>query len=327
MKRNDLDGLVALLTVSEKRSFTAAAAELGVTPSAISQSVRALEQRAGVALLARTTRDVAPTEAGRRFIERARPAVDDIASAFREASSLGDRPSGLLRLNLSRAAVETLIEPILATFCEAYPEVEIELFCEDRFINIVEQGFDAGITLGEFVAADMIGLPLTPPFRCMVVGSPAYIARRGRPGHPRDLAGHDCINFRQSTRGGLYRWEFEEDGREFAMTVAGRVVANEGATLLAAAEQGLGLSYTLAPLAASRLSSGALESVLEPYCPQTPGFFLYYPSRHQVMPKLRAFVEFMTKGPGRAGWQRMASLTPGRLDPTTCVVLPSALVR
>ncbi len=310
MKRNDLDGIVALLTVSEKRSFTAAAVELGVTPSAISQSVRALEQRAGVTLLARTTRDVAPTEAGRRFIERARPAVDDIASAFREASSLGDRPSGLLRLNLSRAAVETLIEPVLAAFCEAYPQVEVELYCEDRFVNIVEEGFDAGITLGEFVAADMVGVALTPPFSCMVVGAPGYLARRGRPQHPRDLARHDCINFRQSTRGGLYRWEFEEDGREFAMSVAGRVAANEGATLLAAAEQELGLAYTLAPLAASRLANGSLDSVLEAYCPQTPGFFLYYPSRHQVMPKLRAFVEFMTKGPGRAAWRRMVALAP-----------------
>lgn len=304
MRRDELDGLVALLTVAQLRSFTAAAAELRVTPSAVSQTVRALEARVGVALLSRTTRDVAPTEAGRRFLERAAPAVADIVSALREAAVMGERPSGLLRLNLSRSACATLIEPVLAAFCDTYPEVEIELFCDDRFVNIVEQGFDAGITLGEFVAADMVGVALTPPFACAVVGAPAYFARHGRPEHPRDLARHLCVNFRPSPRGDFYRWEFEEDGRDYAISAPGRIVVSDGTTSLAAAEQGLGMAYTLAPIVAARLASGALESVLEAYCPQTPGFHLYFPSRHQVLPKLRAFIDFMTKGPGREAWSR-----------------------
>lgn len=292
MKRNDLDGLVALLTVAEKRSFTAAAAELGVTPSAVSQTVRVLEARAGVALLARTTRDVAPTEAGRRFIERARPAIDDIAAAFREASSLGDRPSGLLRLNVPRIALPTLIEPMLAGFCEAYPDVEVEIYVDDAFANIVEDGFDAGIRLGELIEADMIAVPLSLPFRLAVVGSPDYFSRHGRPERPEDLKRHRCINFRQSARGGLYHWEFEEGGREYALAVSGQVTINEGNAMLAAAIMGLGLAYTLAPVAEPLIEQGLLKSVLEPFCPETPGFFIYFPSRHQVMPKLRAFIDF-----------------------------------
>lgn len=291
MQRGDLDGLVALLTVAEKRSFTAAAAALGVTPSAVSQSVRALEQRAGVALLARTTRDVAPTEAGRRFLERARPAVDDILDAFREAASLGDRPSGLLRLNVPRVALPSLIEPILAEFCARYPEVQIEIHVDDRLANIVTEGFDAGIRIGELVEADMVAVPLSAPFKLAVVGSPDYFARHGRPQRPEELKQHACINFRQSDRS-LYRWEFEEGGREFALAVDGPVIANEANVMISAAVMGLGLAYLLDPVAEPLCRRGLLERALEPFCPQTPGFFLYFPSRHQVLPKLRAFIDF-----------------------------------
>lgn len=291
MQRGDLDGLVALLTVAEKRSFTAAAAALGVTPSAVSQSVRALEQRAGVALLARTTRDVAPTEAGRRFLERARPAVDDILSAFRDAASLGDRPSGLLRLNVPRVALPSLIEPVLAGFCASYPEVQVEIHVDDRLANIVAEGFDAGIRIGELVDADMVAVPLSPAFRLAVVGSPDYFGRHGRPQHPVELKRHACINFRQSDRS-LYRWEFEEAGREFALAVDGPIIANEANVMISAAVKGLGLAYMLDPVVEPLCRRGLLERVLEPFCPQTPGFFLYFPSRHQVLPKLRAFIDF-----------------------------------
>lgn len=291
MQRGDLDGLVALLTVAEKRSFTAAAAVLGVTPSAVSQSVRALEQRAGVALLARTTRDVAPTEAGRRFLERARPAVDDILDAFREAASLGDKPSGLLRLNVPRVALPCLIEPVLADFCASYPEVQVEIHVDDRLANIVAEGFDAGIRIGELVEADMVAVPLSAPFKLAVVGSPDHFARHGRPQRPEDLKRHACINFRQSDSS-LYHWEFEEDGREFALAVDGPVIANEADVMISAAVMGLGLAYMLDPVAEPLCRRGLLERVLEPFCPQTPGFFLYFPSRHQVLPKLRAFIDF-----------------------------------
>lgn len=291
MRRNDLDGLIALLKVAEKRSFSAAAADLGVTPSAVSQSVRALEHRAGVALLARTTRNVAPTEAGRRFLERARPAVEDIFEAFREAGSQGDRPTGLLRLNIPRVAMPSLIEPILAEFCRTYPEVQVEIFVDDRLANIVEGGFDAGIRIGELVEADMVAVPLSPPFKLAIVGSPDYFARNGRPQRPQELREHRCINFRLGTRA-LYHWEFEEDGREYALAVDGQIIANDGSVMISAAVMGLGLAYVLAPVVEPLCQQGLLETVLEPFCPETPGFFLYFPSRHQVMPKLRAFIDF-----------------------------------
>jgi DNA-binding transcriptional LysR family regulator len=295
MQRDDLDGLVAFLKVAQKRSFTAAAAELGITPSAVSQTIRALEARAGVPLLARTTRDVALTEAGRLFLERAGPAVDEILMAFQEASSLGRRPSGLLRLNVPRVALPLLIEPMLADFHRAYPEIQLEIFVEDRLANIVENGFDAGIRLGELVEADMVAVRLTDPFKLAVVGSPDYFARHGRPQRPEDLKNHACINFRQGARGTLYHWEFEEDGREFSIAVEGPVIVNEADIMMASAIMGLGLAYALAPMAESLCAQGFLEHVLEPFCPETPGFFLYFPSRHQVMPKLRAFIEFMNK--------------------------------
>jgi DNA-binding transcriptional LysR family regulator len=294
MQRADLDGLIAFLRVAERRSFTAAARDLGVTPSAVSQTVRALEARAGVALLARTTRDVALTEAGRRFLERARPAVAEIRAALEEAADLGGRPSGLLRLNVPYVALGAVIEPVLASFCAAHPGVQVEIYVDDRFANIVEDGFDAGIRLGEFVEADMVALRLTPPFRLAVVGSPDYLARRGRPAHPRELKDHACINFRQGARGGLYRWEFEEAGREVAVAVDGPVIVNESGAMMAAAAMGLGLAYTLEPVARPLREAGVLETVLEPFLPETPGFFLYFPARHQVMPKLRAFIEHVS---------------------------------
>ncbi|KAA2236302.1 LysR family transcriptional regulator [Salinarimonas soli] len=299
MRRADLDGLIAFLKVAERRSFTAAARDLGVTPSAISQTVRALEDRAGVALLARTTRDVALTEAGRRFLERARPAVQDILAAFEDAASLGDRPSGLLRLNVPRVALASLIEPVLASFCAAHPAVQVEIHVDDRFANIVEDGFDAGIRLGEFVEGDMVAVRLTPAFRLAVVGSPDYLARCGRPAHPRDLRDHACINFRQGARGGLYHWEFEDAGRDFAVAVDGPVIVNEAGIMMAACVMGLGLAYTLAPVAEPLCEQGLLEPVLEAYCPETPGFFLYFPTRHGVMPKLRAFIDHATARLGR----------------------------
>jgi DNA-binding transcriptional LysR family regulator len=297
MQRDDLDGLIAFLKVAHKRSFTAAAADLGITPSAVSQTIRALEARAGAPLLARTTRDVSLTEAGQLFLERAAPAVEAILTAFQEASSLGQKPSGRLRLNVPRVALPLLIKPMLADFHRAYPAIQLEIFVEDRLANIVESGFDAGIRLGELVEADMIAVRLTSPFKLAVVGSPDYFARRGRPQRPEDLKDHACINFRQSARGTLYKWEFEENGREFSIAVEGPVTVNEADIMMASAVLGLGLAYTLAPMAEPLCDQGLLEQVLEPFCPETAGFFLYFPSRHQVMPKLRAFIDFMIKRP------------------------------
>jgi DNA-binding transcriptional LysR family regulator len=291
VRRDQLDGVVAFLRVAERRSFTAAAAELGVTPAAVSHTIKQLEARTGVALFARTTRDVGLTEAGRRFLDHARPGLAQLTEAFEAARRLGNTPSGLLRLNVPRVALPGLVQPLLAEFCTAHPGVEVEIAVEDRNINIVEEGFDAGIRLGELLEADMVAIRLTPPLRCAIVAAPAYLERRGRPRRPEELRGHACINFRQG-RGTLYRWEFEENGREWEMAVPGTVSTNDGALMISAAMQGLGLAYTIGPTVAPLVEAGVLESVLEPFMPETPGFFLYFPSRAQVLPKLRAFADF-----------------------------------
>ncbi|WP_376100149.1 LysR substrate-binding domain-containing protein [Roseomonas sp. CCTCC AB2023176] len=214
-----------------------------------------------------------------------------MAEAFEAARQVGSTPAGLLRLNVPRAALPGIIEPILADFRNAYPLVEVEITVEDRSVNIVEGGFDAGIRLGEMLEADMVARRLTPPFPCAIVASPGYLARHGRPRRPEDLRAHHCVNFRQG-RGTLYRWEFEEGGRAWEMTVPGTLATNDASLMIAMTVQGLGLAYTLAPVAAPLIEAGLLETVLDEVVPETPGFFLYYPSRAQALPKLRAFADF-----------------------------------
>lgn len=290
--RDQLDGVIAFLRVAEHRSFRVAASHLGISPSAISQIVRNLETRTGVALLTRTTRKVGLTEAGQRFIERARPAVEELLSAFESAQTFGEQVTGLLRLNVPRVVLQFLIEPIIGDFCAEYPGVQVEIFTSNDMINIVEDGFDAGIRLGELVEADMVAVRLSPPFRFVVVGSPDYFARHGRPQRPEDLGGHHCIGYRKSVRGPLYRWEFEHGGREFDVAVNGPVIVNDSNLNVTMAVRGLGLAYTADPLAETHIVHGELERVLEEYCPGSSGMFLYYPSRAQALPKLRAFVKF-----------------------------------
>jgi DNA-binding transcriptional LysR family regulator len=292
MRADALDGLVAFALVAEQRSFTGAAATLRVTRSAVSQAVKVLETRLAVALLARTTRDVALTEAGQAFYDRVRPAIAEIIAASEAASDFGGTPAGLLRLNVPRLAVATVIAPLLPGFRAAHPAITVEVFTEDRFANIVEAGFDAGVRLGELVEKDMVSVRLTPPDRLIVIGAPSYFERRGHPAHPRDLAAHDCINFRQSSRGGLYRWEFEEAGEEFDVAVNGGVIVNDTDMKLRATIDELGLSYELESVARPFIEAGALVPTLLAYATQTPGFFLYFPARSQVLPKLRAFIDF-----------------------------------
>ena len=294
MRRDLLDGVLAFVTVADKRSFTAAAAELGVTPAAVSWTIKQLEAKAGVALLTRTTRDVGLTEAGAAFLEHARPGVSEIAAAFEAAQALGSRPSGRLRITAAVVTAQSLIAPLIPEFCEAYPDIELELYLEDRFTNLVEAGFDAGVRLGEAVEADMVGVPLTGSTRFIVVGAPAYFDARGRPERPEDLKDHACINYRQTHRGGIYRWEFEEDGREFEMAVSGPLIVNNGQLMLAAAVSGVGLAYTTDQIAGALIEQGLLETVLDSFSPTGPGLYLYFPSRAQVMPKLRAFIDFVT---------------------------------
>ena len=271
--RDEIDGIPAFLRVAERRSFRAAAADLGVSPSALSQTVKALETRLGVALFQRTTRSVGLTEAGQRFLERARPAMEGFREAIDAARSLGERPSGLLRINAARGVIAALIEPLLPGFIAAYPEIEVEIYADDGFADIAGGGFDAGIRLGELLEADMVAVRVSPPFRFVVVGSPSYFERRGRPEKPEDLGHHACIRFRQSTSQAVYRWEFADGNHAFAIAVQGPLIVNDFAVNIAAAANGIGLSYVAEPLVEPMIADGRLEVALAGYAPPTPGMF------------------------------------------------------
>src|SRR5258705_4081925 len=286
MKRNftvrqgALDGVEAFLSVAQHRSFRKAAAELGVTPSAMSQAVRALEVRVGAALFIRTTRSVGLTEAGERFLSRAKPAFEELIAASEVARDLGQRPAGLLRLTVPRAVVPILLEPLIASFCQAYPEVEVETSASEELVDLAAEGFDAGIRLGQFIAADMVAVRLTKPSRFSIVGSPAYLARSGRPERPDDLRQHACLRLRRSN-GALALWSLNDNGHAIEIAVSGPFIANDFPTMLGAAIEGVGLAQVPEPIAAGAVTSGKLVRVLEPFAPMAPGVFLYYPSRHQ----------------------------------------------
>ncbi len=296
--KSDLTGLTALLSVAEKRSFTAAAAELRVTPSAVSQTVRALEERVGVRLLQRTTRSVGLTEAGERFVARLKPAMMGVDEAFEALDELRGRPAGTLRLTLPRIGYEQVVAPRIAAFMQAYPDVQLDVSLDDALVNIVEHGFDAGIRLGEMLDREMIGVRVGGELRSVVVGSPEYFQRRSKPKHPRDLHQHDCINYRQQSSGAVYRWEFTENGKDFLVAAPGRLIANDAAVMVDAAKNGLGLAYVLECMVRGELAQKRLVRVLDAFCPPFPGFFLYYPSRAQLAPKLKALIECL-KVPSR----------------------------
>ena len=292
MMRDELAGLKELAIVAEKRSFTAAAAALRVSPSAVSQSVRALEERVGVRLLQRTTRSVGLTEAGARFLARLQPALDGVREAFESLSELRELPSGTLRLTLPRVAYREVLAPRLAEFLALYPDISLEAHFDEALVDVVATGFDAGVRIGEMVERDMIGVRLSPDLRVAVVGSPAYFARHGKPKHPRDLHDHQCINYRRRSSGAIYAWEFTEDGRDFQVAVNGRLVLDDGDLLIQAALDGLGIAHVLDCSVQRLLSDKRLVRVLEGYCPPFPGFYLYYPSRAQLPPKLQVLVSF-----------------------------------
>lgn len=290
VRRGALDGVEAFLTVAQHRNFRKAAAQMGVSPSAIGQAVRALEARLGATLFLRTTRSVGLTEAGERFLSRAKPAFEELVAASEMARGLGQRPAGLLRLSVPRAVVSILLEPLIASFCEAYPEVEVEIAVSEKLVDLAAQGFDAGIRLGQFIATDMVAVRLSPPFRLIVVGGPAYFAHHGRPECPDDLREHACLRLRRSS-GALAPWSLNDKGRELEIAVAGPLIANDFPTMLGAALKGVGLAQVPEPVAAEAVAAGKLMEVLRPFAPVAPGVFLYYPSRRQMLPKLRAFVD------------------------------------
>jgi len=297
VRRSALDGVEAFLSVAQHRSFRRAAAELGVTPSAISQAVRALETRVGAPLFIRTTRSVGLTDAGQRFLSRAKPAFEELVAASEAARELGQRPAGLLRLSVPRAVVPILLEPLIASFCHAYPEVEVEIAASEELIDLAAEGFDAGIRLGQFIAADMVAVRLTPPFHLVVVGSPSYFARRGRPERPDDLRRHACLRLRRSS-GAIALWPLVDNGRAIEIAFQGPLIASDFPTMLGAALEGVGLAQVPEPIAAERVKAGDLVQVLERFAPMAPGVFLYYPDRRQMMPKLRAFIDHMKSSSG-----------------------------
>ncbi|XXY71428.1 LysR family transcriptional regulator [Sorangium sp. So ce291] len=283
--------LQAFLALARTGSFSAAGRDLGVSRSAVSQAVRQLEEQLRVVLVQRTTRSVALTEAGRRLVEGVAPAVAQTAATLAEVSAKPGETIGRLRLTLPQSALPLVIEPTLPTFRARHPRVEVELVLEDRMVDIVAAGFDAGIRLSETVERDMVQVRLTEAFRFVVVGSPEYLARHGTPERPEDLLKHECVTFRSPTNGALYAWELERGRKEWRLPVRGGVVTNDGLACATMAKLGLGLAYVPEPHVRDDLDAGRLQVVLESCAPTVPGYFIYYPSRAQRSTPLRLFVE------------------------------------
>jgi DNA-binding transcriptional LysR family regulator len=279
--RTNLNDLTAFLAVAEARSFTRAAARLGVSQSALSHTLRGLEERLGVRLLTRTTRSVTPTKAGERLVQSIGPRFAEIETELAALGDLRDKPAGTIRISAEESSTATVLGPALAKLLPDYPDIKVEIGVENGLIDIVAQGFDAGVRSGDIVAKDMIAVPIGPPVRFVVVGAPAYFERHGRPKHPRDLTGLPCINIRLPTRGGLYAWEFEKGGREVKVRVDGQLIFNTLEPIHAAALDGLGLAFLPEPRAAADVLAGRLEQVLDDWCPPYAGYHLYFPSRRQ----------------------------------------------
>ena len=299
VRKSAVDGVEAFLSAAEHRNFRRAAAELGVTPSAISQAIRALEARVGAALFIRTTRSVGLTEAGERFLSRAKPAFEELVAASEAARDLGQRPAGLLRLSVPPAVVPLILEPVIASFCQDYPDIELEIAAGGELIDLATGRFDAGIRLGQFIAPDMVAVRLTPPFKMLVVGSPGYLNGRKRPERIDDLRGHACLRVRRSN-GSIAPWPFVDGNKAVEAIVSGPLIAHDYSTLIGAAIQGLGLAQVPGPLAAAPIADGRLQARLTRFSVTAPGAFLYHPGKRQVLPKLRAFIEHVKKKPPRS---------------------------
>jgi DNA-binding transcriptional LysR family regulator len=292
VRHGAIEGVEAFLAVARHRSFRRAAGDLGVTPSAVSQAVRALEMRLGAALFIRTTRSVGLTEAGQRFFDRARPAFEELVAAGEAARDLGQRPSGLLRLTVPRGVVPLLLEPVLASFHQAYPDIELEIAANEELVDLAAGGFDAGIRFGQLIAPDMVAVRLTSPFPLIVVGSPDYLARQRRPEEPEDLRDHACLRMRR-TDGAIAPWLFSAGNRTIEAAVSGPLIAHDYPTLLGAATRGLGLMQAPEPMVRAAIADGRLEPLLREAAFMTPGVFLYHPGKRQMLPKLRAFIDHM----------------------------------
>ena len=280
MARSDLDDLAAFLVIARVRSFTRAAAQLGVSQSALSHKLRAMEQRLGVRLLERTTRSVAPTEAGLRLLGRAGPRLDEIEAELEALSEFRDKPAGTIRISAGDHALRTVLWPHIDTFARQYPDIKIEVDIDNGLVDIVERGFDAGVRLGEQVAKDMVATRIGPDWRMAVVGTPRYFATRERPRTPDDLTSHNCMNLRLISYGGYYAWEFEKAGRRLNVRVDGQLAFTGSPHILVAVLADHGLGCVPEEMVASHLASGELIQVLADWMPTFEGYHLYYPSRH-----------------------------------------------
>jgi DNA-binding transcriptional LysR family regulator len=289
MDRNDLSTLAAFLAVAEERSFTRAAKRLAVSPSAMSHAIRGLEEDLGVRLLSRTTRSVAPTEAGEQLLGRLRPALAEVQDALDQLSGLRDKPAGRVRLLVPRLAGTMVLGPKLAKFTRDYPDVVLDITADDSRLDIVAGGFDAGIHFGEYIQKDMIAVRVSEDHRAAIVGSPEYFKEHPKPKTPHDLLHHKCINFRHGSAG-LYRWEFDKGKKSLSVAVNGPLIVDDVETLIRAAIDGVGLAFVSDERVAPQLASGKLVRVLDDWCQPFPGFFLYYPSRRQQPAALAALI-------------------------------------
>ncbi len=290
MPRTNLNDLVAFLAVARERNFTRAAAQLGVSQSALSQTLRGLEARLGLRLLTRTTRSVAPTAAGERLLRAAGPRLDEIDAELAALSELREKPSGTIRITAHDHAVKAILWPTLEKLLPDYPDIKVEIVIDYGLTDIVAERYDAGIRSGEMVAKDMIAVRIGPDMRSAVVGAPSYFAKRTRPKAPHNLTTHTCINLRLPNYGGLYAWEFEKGGRELRVRVEGQLVLNGTTPMLDAALAGFGLAYLPEDIVQAHLAGGRLIRVLADWCPPYPGYHLYYPSRCQPTPAFTLLV-------------------------------------
>ena len=291
MPRQNVNDLLAFLAVARERSFTRAAAKLGVSQSALSHTIRTVEERLGVRLLTRTTRSVVPTAAGERLVRTVGPRFDEIDAEIAALSELRGKPAGTVRITSGEHAAEAILWPALVKLLPRYPDIKVELIIEQGLTDIVSERYDAGVRFGEQVAKDMIAVRVGPDMRMAVVGAPSYLARRPWPKKPVDLTAHDCINLRLPTYGGLYAWEFEKHGRELKVRVDGPLVFNAGVLILKAALAGLGLAYLSEERVQPYLANGQLIRVLADWCPPFTGYHLYYPSRRQATPAFAVVVD------------------------------------
>ena len=292
---HDLNALAIFAVVAEEKNFRAAADRMGVTRAAVSQTIRKLEEGLGIALVSRTTRSVALTEAGEQLYAEASPALANIRTAIEAAGSLRGSPRGQLRLAVSSIAESFLSGPLLARFAEENPQVKIHVTVTDEEFDIVAEGYDAGVRLGEVIDQDMIALPVSGDQRQIAVASPAYIERFGAPSHPRELTAHRCIGWRTAPGTASYRWEFAEDGKEFSVAVGDEITTTDMALMIRLAVAGAGITFGMEESFRTHIERGDLVPLLDAYCPRFPGFYMYYPSRRNLAPKLRALVDHLRR--------------------------------